>query len=124
VFDDEGDFAFANPASIYGPGEEVPLPVGVERIESDRRIVAVIGAAGAIGGFTLMNDWLAPELSGAKRRDFATSLGPVLVTPDELSSPNEWTSRLELAGRATTLLPGDLPAGGSLRWGPYPAGRP
>src|SRR6266496_6007690 len=70
VFDADGDFVFANPTSIYGPEEAVPLPTGADRVESERRIVAVIGAAGEIGGFTLMNDWLAPELSGAKRRDF------------------------------------------------------
>src|SRR5438105_12076738 len=86
VFGDDGDFAFANPASIYGPDEEIPLPPGVDRVESDLRIAAVIGGEETIGGFTLMNDWLAPGLTGAKSRDFAISLGPVVVTPDEFPS--------------------------------------
>ena len=53
----------------------------------------MIGADGAIGGFTLANDWTARDLERAERasgfgpsksKDFALSLGPVLVTPDEL----------------------------------------
>src|SRR5207248_1418035 len=83
IFGADGDFRFANPAAIYGPEEEVPLPAGAERVESELRIAAVIGAEGTVGGFTLMNDWFAPGLTGAKARDFAISLGPAVVTPDE-----------------------------------------
>src|SRR5205823_6599316 len=54
VFGNDGDFAFANPTSIYGPDEEVPLPAGAHYVDSDLRIAAVIGAEGTIGGFTLM----------------------------------------------------------------------
>ena len=55
-------------------------------------MAAVIGADGEIGGFTIMNDWSARDiqrkelrvgLGPAKAKDFATSIGPVLVTPDE-----------------------------------------
>jgi fumarylacetoacetate (FAA) hydrolase len=122
IFDDDGDFSFANCAAIYGPDEEVPLPAGVDRVESDLRIAAVVGAGGAIGGFTLMNDWVAPELTGAKARDFAVSLGPVVVTPDEFPSRDDWPELVEHAARNTHLLPGDILAAGSVRGGPYGAG--
>jgi fumarylacetoacetate (FAA) hydrolase len=48
----------------------------------------------AIGGYTILNDWSARDLQGdettvrlgpAKGKDFATSIGPWLVTPDELA---------------------------------------
>jgi 2-keto-4-pentenoate hydratase/2-oxohepta-3-ene-1,7-dioic acid hydratase in catechol pathway len=122
IFGSDGDFAFANAAAIYGPEDAVPLPAGVEQVESDLRIAAVIGAEGRIGGFTLMNDWFAPELTGAKTRDFAISLGPIVVTPDEFPSRDDWTALVEHAARNTRLLPGDVLAAGSMRNGPYSAG--
>ena len=122
IFGANGDFTFANPASIIGPDEAVPLPAGAEQLESDLRIAAVIGADGAIGGFTLMNDWVAPGLHGTKARDFATSLGPIVVTPDEFPSSDDWTALVAHAARNTRLLPGDILAAGSMRDGPYEPG--
>ena len=122
VFGSNGDFTFANPTSVIGPDEPVRLPAGVEQIESDLRIAAVIGANGAIGGFTLMNDWVAPELTGAKARDFAVSLGPVVVTPDEFPSREDWLPLVAHAAQNTELLPGDILAAGSMRDGPYSPG--
>ena len=122
VFGDDGDFAFANPATIYSPDDEVPLPPGAGYIESDLRVAAVIGADGAVGGYTLVNDWIAPELTGAKARDFATSLGPVVVTPDEFPSGGDWTPLVEHAARGTRLYPGDIVAAGTMRDGPYVPG--
>jgi fumarylacetoacetate (FAA) hydrolase len=122
IFGTNGDFAFASPTAIFGPDDTIVLPEGAEVIESDLRIAAVIGADGGVGGFTLMNDWLAPDLVGAKSRDFATSLGPVVVTPDEFPSWDDWHALVEYAGRNTQLLPGDILAAGSMRDGPYRAG--
>jgi 2-keto-4-pentenoate hydratase/2-oxohepta-3-ene-1,7-dioic acid hydratase in catechol pathway len=122
IFGRDGDFSFANSAAIFGPEDEIPLPAGVEQVESDLRIAAVIGAGGTIGGFTLMNDWIAPDLTGAKARDFAISLGPVVVTPDEFPSRDDWVALVEYALRNTRLLPGDILAAGSMRDGPYGAG--
>jgi 2-keto-4-pentenoate hydratase/2-oxohepta-3-ene-1,7-dioic acid hydratase in catechol pathway len=122
IFGQDGDFSFANSAAIYGPDDSVPLPAGVEEVESDLRIAAVIGASGEIGGFTLMNDWVAPDLPGAKASDFAISLGPLVVTPEEFPSRGDWTALVEHAGRNTRLLPGDILAAGSKRDGPYRAG--
>jgi 2-keto-4-pentenoate hydratase/2-oxohepta-3-ene-1,7-dioic acid hydratase in catechol pathway len=122
VFGSDGDFAFANPASVYGPEEEVPVPPGARYIESDLRLAAVIGAQGTIGGFTLMNDWVAPELIGAKARDFATSFGPVVVTPDEFAARDDWKALVAHAARGTRLLPGDVIAAGTMREGPHVPG--
>jgi len=110
IFDGD-DFSFANPSSIYGPDETVPLPVGANGVEAQERLAAVIGA-GMIGGFTLMNDWISPNLSGAKARDFAISLGPVVVTPDEFAGGEiDWATLLDHAELNTRFFPGDVIAG-------------
>ena len=114
IFDGD-DYSFANPASIYGPDETVPLPVGADSIEPQERLAAVIGA-GMVGGFTLLNDWVSPSLSGAKARDFAISLGPVVVTPDEFAGDDiggdlNWATLLDHAELNTRFLPGDVIAG-------------
>ena len=96
-------FYFSNPAAIYGPDEDVPYPDGSEALDYELEVAAVIGADGAIGGFTAMNDWSARDLQRrelkvglgpSKGKDFATSLGPVVVTPDELGH-----LRLEMVAR-------------------------
>jgi fumarylacetoacetate (FAA) hydrolase len=86
-------FYFSNPASIVGPGQAVRRPEATQMLDFELEIAAVIGGDGQIAGFTLMNDWSARDvqagemavgLGPAKAKDFATSLGPWLVTPDEL----------------------------------------
>jgi 2-keto-4-pentenoate hydratase/2-oxohepta-3-ene-1,7-dioic acid hydratase in catechol pathway len=122
IFDGD-DFVFGNPSCIYGPDETVPLPQGADRVEAQLRVAVVIGA-GMIGGFTLMNDWLAPELGGAKAHDFATSLGPVVVTADEFDGgATDWHALLDHAERNTRFYPGDLVAGPVVeRTGPFAVG--
>jgi hypothetical protein len=105
VFDDAGDFVFANPAAIRAVGED-PDVAGAEQVE---RVAAVIGADGAIGGFTPLVEWVAPQLHGAKQRDFALTLGPVVTTPDEGLPPGaDWEALVAHAAENTTLYPGDL----------------
>src|SRR5262249_32222827 len=97
-------FYFSNPAAIYGPEVEVPYPEGSEELDYELEVAAVVGANGEIGGFTVMNDWSARDvqrqetrvgLGPAKAKDFATSLGPVLVTVDELDgSAGEMVARV------------------------------
>src|SRR5471032_3314119 len=65
------DFEFLNTASVYGPDDETPFPEGVSRIESSFGLAAMIGADDEIGGYTLANIFVAPELIDAKQRDFA-----------------------------------------------------
>ena len=57
-----------------------------------RGVAAVIGLDGAIGGWTGLAEWRAPELAPPKDRDFALLLGPVVDT--------ELDGRLRLGGRA------------------------
>ncbi len=141
-------FYFSNPATIFGPEDEVPYPEGTEELDYELEVAAIIGADGAIGGFTVMNDWSARDLQRtemkvglgpAKGKDFATSLGPVVVTPDELDGSRgtmlarvngEERSRGELgdmhfswerivahAARNTRLLPGDVLGSGTVGTG-------
>lgn len=98
-------FYFTNTSEIYGPDEPVPYPVGSKELDIELEIACVIGregkdiapeeAADYIAGYTIMNDWSARDfqrldmklnLGPGKGKDFATSLGPWLVTPDELAA--------------------------------------
>jgi len=105
IFDDDGDFLFANPAAIKAADEEPGVP-GAEQVD---RVAAIVGADGAIGGFTPLVEWVAPQLHGAKRRDFALTLGPVVTTPDEGAPPGvDWERLVAHASENTALFPGDL----------------
>jgi fumarylacetoacetate (FAA) hydrolase len=96
-------FYFSNPNPIYGDGDEIPYPKATSALDFELEVAVVIGREGRdipveeadahIAGFTIMNDWSARDLQReemkvglgpAKGKDFATSLGPRLVTPDEL----------------------------------------
>ena len=103
------DYTFANPAAIHAAGDDVAAPPGAATIVPVRRHAAIIGADGAVGGFTPFVEWLAPDLPGAKSRDFAISLGPIVVTPDEETPPGvDWERMIVHAAENTRLLPGDL----------------
>jgi hypothetical protein len=105
IFDASGDFVFANPAAIRAVGEE-PEVAGAEPVE---RVAAILGADGAIGGFSPLVEWAAPQLQGAKQRDFALVLGPVVTTPDEgFPAGVDWEGLVSHAAENTTLYPGDL----------------
>lgn len=99
-------YYFGNVATIVGPGSSVRRPEGVEWLDFELEIAAVIGADEQIAGFTIFNDWSARDIQrreltvglGSKTKDFATSIGPWLVTPDELLYAN---GRLTLGGRVT-----------------------
>jgi 2-keto-4-pentenoate hydratase/2-oxohepta-3-ene-1,7-dioic acid hydratase in catechol pathway len=122
VFDGP-DFHFANPTSVYGPDEDVPVPSDEGPIEAVLRPATVIGALEQIGGFTVMNDWHVLGVEGPKAWDFATSLGPVVVTPDENRPPGvDWEALIEYARRNTELLPGDLIAADAVQRLPVSAG--
>ena len=105
IFDGDGDFVFANPAAIKAVGEDPGVP-GAEPVE---RVAAIIGAEGAMGGFTPLVEWVAPGLQGAKQRDFALTLGPVVTTPDEDVPPGiDWERLVASAAENTRLFPGDV----------------
>jgi 2-keto-4-pentenoate hydratase/2-oxohepta-3-ene-1,7-dioic acid hydratase in catechol pathway len=110
------DFAFGNTGAVYGPEDEIPYPEGSQDLRTGPAVAAMIGAEGAIGGFTGANVWTASDLPGIKSRDFALTIGPVLVTADEYGAGREWNERVAHAARNTVLRPGDLlvvPTGGA-----------
>jgi fumarylacetoacetate (FAA) hydrolase len=85
-------FYFTNPAAVVGPEETIAFPWGTDMLDFELEVAAVIGAGEQIAGFTIMNDWSARDvqraetsvgLGPAKGKDFATSLGPLLITIDE-----------------------------------------
>ncbi len=96
-------FYFSNHNAIAGPFDPVKRPKASKSLDFELEIAAVIGKAGIdipaskadehIAGYMVMNDWSARDLQvkemkmnlgPAKGKDFATTLGPYLVTPDEL----------------------------------------
>ena len=86
-------FYFSNPSAVYRDGDEVTKPADTAALDYELELACVIGADGQPEGFTIMNDFSARDLQAremrvglgpAKGKDFATSLGPVLVSPDEL----------------------------------------
>jgi hypothetical protein len=110
LFEDATDFSFANPTAIRSPGAFITRPAG--RLDVATRLAAVIGLDGAIGGWTGLAEWRAPELQAPKDRDFALLLGPVVET--ELEDDFDWEAARALAELNTRLRPGDL-LGGPVR---------
>ncbi len=128
VFEEQTSFVFANPAAIVGPGAVV------EAVTLLPRLAAVIGADGAVAGFTAFADWRASSSPPPKDRDFALGLGPLVVTPDELDPDGieavvrvdgserlrgrfdefDWAAARGHAAAGTSLRPGDLLVGPAL----------
>jgi hypothetical protein len=107
LFDDTSSFSFANPSAIRSPGAFIIRPGG--QLDVSTRLAAVIGRDGAIGGWTGLAEWRAPELASPKDRDFALLLGPVVET--DLGDEFDWETARALAELNTRLRPGDLLAG-------------
>lgn len=97
-------FYFTNPYALVGAHDDVAVPPGCELLDFELEVAAVIGHAGAdltpeearahIAGYTILNDWSARDLQRremkvnlgpCKGKDFASTLGPVLVTADEFT---------------------------------------
>lgn len=112
-------FYFSNPHSVVGPDEDVPIPPGCHLFDYELEVAAVIGRDGRdvpperahehIAGYTIMNDWSARDLQfeemavglgPAKGKDSAITLGPWIVTSDELAfsrSDDRLGLRMEVA---------------------------
>jgi fumarylacetoacetate (FAA) hydrolase len=141
-------FYFSNPAAISGPDDEVRFPSTSSAWDYELEAAVVLGDEGRIAGFTIMNDWSARDLQKmemavglgpAKGKDFATSLGPLLVTPDELGDLRlemtarvngeersrgnladmhwTWDDLVTHAARDTRLVPGDVLGSGTVGTG-------
>ena len=153
-------FYFTNPYSVLGPEDDVPIPPGATLFDLELEVAAVIGRGGSdiaavdaeqhIAGYCIMNDWTARDLQfaemevrlgPAKGKDTSLTLGPVLVTPDELEpyragkayglemiakvngevigtdrcSSMNWSfaEMIEYASRGTEVRPGDVLGSGT-----------
>ena len=97
-------FYFSNVSEIRGPDDPVWPPESSQELDYELEVAALVDtpardlpaerAEEAIGGYTILSDWSARDLQRdetsvrlgpAKGKDFASSIGPWLVTPDELA---------------------------------------
>lgn len=157
-------FYFSNANAVVATGEDVPVPPGCVDLDFELEVAAVIGTAGRdlpvaeagehIAAFTIFNDWSARDIGRregrlglglSKCKDGASTVGPWLVTADELE-PYRTGDRYDLeliasingvplgrdtlanmawsfgelvayASRGAWVCPGDLLASGTCRWG-------
>ena len=96
-------FYFSNVSEIRGPDDPIWCPAASNELDYELEVAALIDtpaidlsperAEEAIGGYTIFDDWSARDLQReetvvrlgpAKGKDFASSIGPWLATPDEL----------------------------------------
>ena len=123
-------FYFSNPAAIYGHGSEIPYPKKTNELDFELEFAVIIAGTGSdipskdadrhIAGYTICNDWsardlqreeMAMSLGPAKGKDFATSFGPYMVTPDELE--DAWDENGKLNLRMTCHVNGTLISDGN-----------
>jgi len=109
-------FYFTNPHALVGAHDDVPVPPGCEVLDYELEVAAVIGRRGGnlspeqarehVFGYSIFNDWSARDLQRremrvglgpAKGKDFAATLGPWLVTADELEPYHDPDGFLRLA---------------------------
>jgi 2-keto-4-pentenoate hydratase/2-oxohepta-3-ene-1,7-dioic acid hydratase in catechol pathway len=107
-------FYFSNPYGMVASGVDVEIPPGCEALDFELEVAVIIGRPGRdltpeqardyIAGYTIFNDWSARDLQAremrvmlgpCKGKDFATTLGPWIVTADELE-PYRIGDRLDL----------------------------
>jgi 2-keto-4-pentenoate hydratase/2-oxohepta-3-ene-1,7-dioic acid hydratase in catechol pathway len=151
---DAPTFYFTNPHALYGPGAAIPRPATCRALDFELEVGVVLGSGGsslsvteaqdAVFGYTIVNDWSARDLQSremqvglgpAKGKDFATSIGPWIVTADELPSLDllcrvsvngapvgedrlssmHWSfaEMIAYASRDSVVVPGDLLASGT-----------
>ncbi|MGQ0812686.1 MAG: fumarylacetoacetate hydrolase family protein [Nitrospiraceae bacterium] len=148
-----------NHRTIIGPDEELRWPLNTTKLDYELELACIIGRRGRdisereaqehIAGYTIMNDFsardvqfqeMACRLGPAKGKDFATAIGPCLVTPDEILDLNalemiarvngevwskgrfgtiHWSFPQMIAhvSRGETLYPGDLFGSGTVGGG-------
>jgi 2-keto-4-pentenoate hydratase/2-oxohepta-3-ene-1,7-dioic acid hydratase in catechol pathway len=91
---DAPTFYFTNPHTLTGPDVDVAFPAASVARDFELEVAAIAGPGHSIFGYTIFNDWSARDLQSremqvnlgpAKGKDFAGSLGPWIVTADELS---------------------------------------
>ncbi|MFL2998415.1 MAG: fumarylacetoacetate hydrolase family protein [Candidatus Neomarinimicrobiota bacterium] len=158
-------FYFSNPSALYGHKQEIPYPLNTKELDFELEFAIILANGGSniksehaskyIAGYTICNDWsardlqreeMAMSLGPAKGKDFASSFGPYMVTPDELDHASDlngklhlrmtchvnnklisdgntndlyhpFTKMIERASMNTNLLPGDILGSGTVGTG-------
>jgi 2-keto-4-pentenoate hydratase/2-oxohepta-3-ene-1,7-dioic acid hydratase in catechol pathway len=106
-----------NHRTIIGPQDDLQWPLETTKLDYELELACVIGRQGRdiserqapeyIAGYTIMNDFsardvqfqeMACRLGPAKGKDFATALGPCLVTPDEIGELGDLTMIARING--------------------------
>ncbi|MGG3468901.1 fumarylacetoacetate hydrolase family protein [Neobacillus pocheonensis] len=96
-------FYFSNHLAIKGPREEIVMPPDCDWLDYELEVACIIGKEGRnisaveadeyIFGYCVLNDWSARNLQRkemkvglgpAKGKDFSTSIGPWIITKDEV----------------------------------------
>ncbi len=161
-------FYFSNTLRIFGPEDEVPFPSATDRLDYELELGCVVGREGSdipasdaldyIAGFCILNDWSARDLQmdemavglgPAKGKDAASSLGPWLVTTDEMApylrdgslqvkctvsvngdvwldagdggaAHHSWGDFIERASKDSRIVPGDVIGSGTVSGGSIP----
>jgi 2-keto-4-pentenoate hydratase/2-oxohepta-3-ene-1,7-dioic acid hydratase in catechol pathway len=115
-----------NPDTVIGPDDEVPWPHYTDKLDYELEVAAVLGrpasgvtpeqAQECIVGYTIFNDWSARDIQFREMevrlgpgfgKDFATSLGPVLTTADDIDVS---TARMSARVNGETWSEGTLGA--------------
>ena len=123
-------FYFSNPNCCYGHQAEIPYPDKTTELDFELEFAIIIGNGGinikkenaenVIAGYTILNDWssrnlqreeMPMSLGPAKGKDFASSFGPYMVTPDELEDAWDHNGKLHL--RMTCHVNGKLISDGN-----------
>lgn len=117
-------FYFTNPHTIGGTGETIGIPAGCEELDFELEVAAVIGAVPQsdgrnldarmahrhIFGYMVFNDWTARDLQRremkvslgpCKGKDFASTLGPWIVTADEFENLHDGDGFLPIQMKVT-----------------------
>jgi 2-keto-4-pentenoate hydratase/2-oxohepta-3-ene-1,7-dioic acid hydratase in catechol pathway len=103
-----------NMDAVYGPEDTVPYPSFTSQLDYELEICAVVGkegyrvkaedASSYIVGYTIYNDWSARDFQMRESsvgigpglgKDFATSLGPCIATPDEFGLTSTLRARVD-----------------------------
>ncbi|WP_447978312.1 fumarylacetoacetate hydrolase family protein [Candidatus Nitrospira bockiana] len=148
-----------NHRTIIGPEDVLAWPLDTTKLDYELELAMVVGRRGIdigereaedyIAGYTIMNDFsardiqfqeMACRLGPAKGKDFATAIGPCLLTPDEIPDVSaltmiarvngeEWSKgrfgtihwsfaqMIAHVSRGETLYPGDLFGSGTVGGG-------
>lgn len=158
-------FYFTSPNNLFGNDSVVRVHGDTRQMDYELEVCAVIGRGGMdiapgdalehVAGYAIFNDWSARDLQASEMRrlpigpgkgkDCATSIGPYLVTPDELDdrrtetgfdlkmvarvngveySSGNWSSiywsfaeAIAFASRSSPLVPGDIIGSGTVGTG-------